>query len=103
MKLGNIIFIARFTAMVIILLLIDFEQLALILRSINFDLLILAILLELAGFLIWTLKWKLIIGKLEKIKITTLIDRAIYMFFVIIIAYAATVIMRLFHIGERVG
>ncbi len=150
MKLGNIIFIARFAAIVIILFLIDFEQLVLILRSINFDLLLLAILLELAGFLIWTLKWKLIIGKLEKIKFTTLflglmsgnclntnvlrartfggfvikelimigmyymvgvpvttaavvslIDRSIYMFFVVIIAYAATVIMRLFHIGNR--
>jgi uncharacterized protein (TIRG00374 family) len=72
MKLGNIIFIARFAAVVIILLLIDFEQLVLIFRSMNFDLLILAILLELAGFLIWTLKWKLIIGKLEKLKFTTL-------------------------------
>lgn len=72
MKLGNIIFIARFTAMVIILLLIDFDRLVIILLSINFDLLILAILLELAGFLIWTLKWKLIIGKLEKIKFITL-------------------------------
>jgi len=72
MKLGNIIFIARFAAIVIILFLIDFEQLVHIFRSINFDLLILAILLELAGFLIWTLKWKLIIGKLEKVKFTTL-------------------------------
>jgi uncharacterized protein (TIRG00374 family) len=72
MKLGNIIFIARFAAMILILLLIDFENLVLILRSINFDLLILAILLEFVGFLIWTLKWKLIIGKLEKIKFTTL-------------------------------
>jgi len=35
--------------------------------------------------------------------VVSLIDRAIYMFFVIIIAYAATVIMRLFHIGDRVG
>jgi uncharacterized protein (TIRG00374 family) len=35
--------------------------------------------------------------------VVSLIDRAIYMFFVIIIAYAATIIMRLFHIGERVG
>jgi uncharacterized protein (TIRG00374 family) len=72
MKLGNIIFIARFTSLVIILLLIDFEKLFIILRSLNFDLLILAILIELAGFLIWTLKWKLIIGKLEKINFTTL-------------------------------
>ena len=72
MKLGNIIFISRFAAMVIILLLIDFDRLVIILRSINFDLLILAIFLELAGFLIWTLKWKLIISKLERIKFTTL-------------------------------
>jgi uncharacterized protein (TIRG00374 family) len=72
MKLGNIIFITRFAAIVIILFLINFEQLVLIFRSINFDLLLLAILLELSGFLIWTLKWKLIIGKLEKIKFTTL-------------------------------
>jgi uncharacterized protein (TIRG00374 family) len=35
--------------------------------------------------------------------VVSLIDRATYMFFVIIIAYAATIIMRLFHIGERVG
>jgi|GEM_PF-1148953 len=72
MKLGNIIFIARFAAMVIILLLIDFEHLGIILRSLNVDFLLLAILLELAGFLVWTLKWKLIAGKLEKIKFTTL-------------------------------
>jgi uncharacterized protein (TIRG00374 family) len=72
MKLGNIIFIARFAAMVIILHLIDFDYLVFILRSIDFDLLLIAILLDLAGFLIWTLKWKLIIGKLEDIKFTTL-------------------------------
>ena len=35
--------------------------------------------------------------------VVSLIDRAVYMFFVIIIAYSATIIMRLFHIGERVG
>lgn len=35
--------------------------------------------------------------------VVSLIDRAIYMFFVIIIAYAATIIMRLFHIGDRAG
>jgi uncharacterized protein (TIRG00374 family) len=35
--------------------------------------------------------------------VVSLIDRVIYMFFVILIAYAATVIMRLFHIGERAG
>jgi uncharacterized protein (TIRG00374 family) len=72
MKLGNIIFIARFAAMVIILLLIDLDHLVMILRSINFDLLIVAILLDLAGFLVWTLKWKWIVGKLEKVKFTML-------------------------------
>jgi len=33
--------------------------------------------------------------------IVALIDRTIYLFFVIIIAYVSIVIMRLFHIGER--
>jgi uncharacterized protein (TIRG00374 family) len=35
--------------------------------------------------------------------VVSLIDRAIYMFFVIFIAYSATVIIRIFHIGRRVG
>ena len=35
--------------------------------------------------------------------IVAIIDRTIYLFFVIIIAYASIVIMRLFHIGERKG
>jgi len=35
--------------------------------------------------------------------VVSLIDRVIYMFFVIFIAYAATIIMRIFHIGERIG
>lgn len=33
--------------------------------------------------------------------VVSLIDGAIYLFFVIFIAYAATIIMRLFHIGDR--
>ncbi|MCX9085565.1 MAG: lysylphosphatidylglycerol synthase transmembrane domain-containing protein [Candidatus Methanoperedens sp.] len=72
MKLGNIIFIARFAALILILLLIDFEHLVLILRSINLDLLVLAVLLDLAGFLVWTWKWKFIANKLENVKFTTL-------------------------------
>jgi hypothetical protein len=35
--------------------------------------------------------------------IVSLIDRAIYLFFVIIIAYFSIFLMRLFHIGESKG
>jgi len=35
--------------------------------------------------------------------VVSLIDRAVYLFFVIIIAYFAIVFMRLFHIGESKG
>ena len=72
MKLGNILFIARLLATVIILLLIDFEQLVLILRSIDLDFVLLAIFFELAGFIVWTLKWKFLVDKLERINFTTL-------------------------------
>ncbi|VVB97522.1 Lysylphosphatidylglycerol synthase TM region [uncultured archaeon] len=72
MKLGNVLLIARFIAIVIILWLIDFGKLAIILRSINLNLIALAFLLELAGFLIWTLKWKFLVDKLEKIRFTIL-------------------------------
>lgn len=72
MKLGTVIFMLRLIAAAIILLLIDFEKLIIILRSLNIDLIVLAFSLELAGFLIWTLKWKFFVDKLKKIKFTTL-------------------------------
>lgn len=72
MKLGNVLLIARFIAIIIVLWLIDFEKLAIILRSINFNLIALAFLLELAGFVVWTVKWKFLVDKLEKIRFTTL-------------------------------
>ncbi len=72
MKLGNILFSARLIGAIIILWLIDVEQLTLILRSINPYFILLAFLLELSGFLIWTLKWKHLVDKIEHIKFTTL-------------------------------
>lgn len=72
MKLGNALLIARFIAIVIVLWLIDFGKLAIILRSINPELIALAFLLELAGFLVWAVKWKFLVDKLEKIRFTTL-------------------------------
>jgi uncharacterized protein (TIRG00374 family) len=72
MEPGNILFIARLLATVIILLLIDFEQLIIILRSIDLDFVILAVFFELAGFIVWTLKWKFLVDKLGRIRFTTL-------------------------------
>ncbi|HJH28759.1 MAG TPA: flippase-like domain-containing protein [Methanosarcinaceae archaeon] len=72
MKLGNILFSARLIGAIIILWLIDVEQLTLILRSIDPYFILLAFLLELSGFLIWTLKWKHLVDKIEHIKFTTL-------------------------------
>lgn len=72
MKLGNILFSARLIGAVIILWFIDVEQLTLILHSINPYFILLAFLLELSGFLIWTLKWKHLVDKIEPIKFTTL-------------------------------
>lgn len=72
MELGKILFIARLLATVIILLLIDFEKLIVILRSIDLDFVILAVFFELAGFIVWTLKWKLLVDKLGRIGFTTL-------------------------------
>jgi len=72
MKPGEILFIARLLAAVIILLLIDFEQLDLILRSIDLDFVLLSVFFELAGFIVWTLKWKFLVDKLERINFTTL-------------------------------
>lgn len=72
MKLGNALLLARFIAIVIVLWLIDFGKLAIILRSINPELIAFAFLLEFAGFLVWAVKWKFLVDKLEKIKFTTL-------------------------------
>jgi len=72
MKLGEILFIFRLSTLIIILRIIDYEQLVIILRSIDTNLVILAILLELGGFLIWSLKWKFLVDRLEKVKFSIL-------------------------------
>ncbi len=72
MKFGNLIFTSRIIVTVIILWFIDFEKLWLILRSIDLELLVSAVLLELAGFLVWTVKWKFLVDKLQKVKFTIL-------------------------------
>lgn len=72
MKLSNILFSARLIGAITILWFIDVEQLTLILRSINPYFILLAFLLELSGFLIWTLKWKQLVDKIEHIKFTIL-------------------------------
>ena len=72
MKLGEILFIFRLLTLIIILQLIDYQQLVIILRSIYPNLVILAILLELGGFLIWTLKWKFLVDRLKPVKFSTL-------------------------------
>ncbi len=71
-KFSNILFSTRLIGAIIILWFIDVEQLTLILRSINPYFILLAFLLELSGFLIWTLKWKYLVDKIEHIKFTTL-------------------------------
>lgn len=72
MKFGKLIFISRIIISVIILWFIDFEKLWLILRSIDLELLVSAVLLELIGFLVWTVKWKFLVDKLQKVKFTIL-------------------------------
>ncbi len=72
MKFSEILFITRLLTLAIILLVIDYQQLVLILRSIDTNLVILALLLEFSGFLIWTLKWKFLIDRLKNVKFTTL-------------------------------
>ncbi|HJH31488.1 MAG TPA: flippase-like domain-containing protein [Methanosarcinaceae archaeon] len=72
MKTGSIFFLVRLIGATIIIWFMDIEQLALILRSINPDFILLAFLLELSGFLIWTLKWKHLVDKIEHIRFTTL-------------------------------
>lgn len=72
MKLGTMIFSARVIAVIIILWSIDFQKLAFILGSMDFDLIALAVLLELAGFLLWAAKWKFLVDRLEKIRFSTL-------------------------------
>ncbi|KAB2943443.1 MAG: hypothetical protein MPEBLZ_01403 [Candidatus Methanoperedens nitroreducens] len=72
MKPGEIIFIFRLLTLVIILRLIDYQQLVIILRSIDPNMVILAILLELCGFLIWALKWKFLVDRLKPVKFSIL-------------------------------
>lgn len=72
MNFNDIIFAARSLTLIIILWVIDYQQLALILHSIDTNLIILAVLLELSGFLIWTLKWKFLADRLKKIRFSTL-------------------------------
>jgi uncharacterized protein (TIRG00374 family) len=72
MKLGKILFIFRLLTLIIILRIIDYQQLVIILRSIDANLVILAILLELGGFLIWTLKWKFLVDRLNSVKFSIL-------------------------------
>lgn len=72
MRLDNIIFSARLIAAITILWFIDFEKLKLILFSINPYYIIIAFLLEFAGFLVWTVKWKHLVDRIEKIRFTTL-------------------------------
>lgn len=72
MKLGNIIFSARLIAAIAIVWFIDFGQLKLILLSIDPYYIILAFLLEFAGFLVWTVKWKHLVDRIEHIRFTTL-------------------------------
>ncbi len=71
-KFSNILFSGRLIGAIIILWFIDVGQLTLILHSINPYFILLAFLLELSGFLIWTLKWKYLVDKIEHIKFTTL-------------------------------
>ncbi|MCX9081006.1 MAG: flippase-like domain-containing protein [Candidatus Methanoperedens sp.] len=72
MKFGDILFITRLITLAIILLVIDYQQLVLILRSIDTNLVILALLLEFSGFLLWTLKWKFLVDRLKNVKFTIL-------------------------------
>lgn len=72
MKFGEIIFIFRLLTLIIILSVIDYQELAIILRSINPNPVILAILLELGGFLIWSLKWKFLVDRLKPVKFSIL-------------------------------
>ncbi|MFZ3384424.1 MAG: flippase-like domain-containing protein [Candidatus Methanoperedens sp.] len=72
MKFGEILFIFRLLTLIIILNVIDYQELAVILRSIDTDLVILAILLELGGFLIWSLKWKFLVDRLKPVKFSIL-------------------------------
>lgn len=72
MKLGTLFFSARAIAVIIILWSIDFQKLALILGSMDFVLIALAILLEVAGFLVWTAKWKFLVDRLEKMRFSIL-------------------------------
>ncbi|MGP8329299.1 MAG: flippase-like domain-containing protein [Methanosarcinaceae archaeon] len=67
MRLKNILFLVRLIGAITILWFIDVEQLMLILGSINPYFILLAFLLELFGFLIWTLKWKHLVDKTEHI------------------------------------
>jgi len=72
MKFGEILFIFRLLTLIIILSVIDYQELAIILRSIDSNLVILAILLELGGFLIWSLKWKFLVDRLKPVKFSIL-------------------------------
>ena len=72
MKLNSMIFAARLIGAIAILWFIDVEQLTLILGSIDPYLILLAFLLELSGFLIWTLKWKHLVDKIEHINFAIL-------------------------------
>ena len=72
MKFGDILFFFRLLTLIIILSVIDYQELAIILRSIDPKLVILAILLELGGFLTWSLKWKLLVDRLKPVKFSIL-------------------------------
>ncbi len=72
MNIGRTFFLARLIATFIILWFIDFKKIILILQSIDLNLTWLAFLIDLAGFIIWTIKWKFLVDKLEKIGFLTL-------------------------------
>ncbi len=72
MKLGEIIFIFRLLTLIIIL---RVNRLSTAGRNSSINrpnLVILAILLELGGFLIWSLKWKFLVDRLKPVKFSIL-------------------------------
>ncbi len=71
-KPGDIVFALRLIAIVIVLWLINFDELKQIMRSVSLDCVVLAVSLELSAFLVWALKWKFLVDKLEKVKFTTI-------------------------------
>ena len=71
-KLGDTILALRIIAAVIVLWLINWDELEQIIRSLSPGCVALAVSLEFSAFLIWALKWKFLVAKLEKVTFTTI-------------------------------